>query len=173
EDITFVKKIGIGGFSNVYLGKWNQSFVAVKSVENQDDRADDVFEKEAQTLCALKHPNIITFYGISFSESRKLLIVEYFEKGSLDKYIEALTTRKINCSLEKKINYLLHIANGMAYLHSYKPNPIVHRDLKPANVLMSENGILKICDFGLSRSLNYETKSAMTSNIGSFYYLSP
>lgn len=169
SDLTFIKKVGEGGFGIVFKAKWKETIVAVKSISIEDEE-DESFEKEAQLLSSLKHPNIITFYGISLSDTRKLMVVEYFEKGSLDKVIHNLKIGTQYLSLKEKLGYLSDVANGVSYLHNLQPNHIVHRDLKPANILVDNNNMCKVCDFGLSRVVT-SNKSSLTSNVGSMLYM--
>ena len=172
EDLELIKRIGEGANGTIYVANWNGCEVAVKTLKTESVESvhSEEFEKEAALLSTLRHPNIVNLYGVSISDTRKYMVVEYLPKGSLDKLI-------LNCkhgtkvlSLPQKLNILLGVAKGMAYMHSLKPKPVIHRDLKPANILLDSNLCSKVCDFGLSTMLG-NTNSA-TTNIGTFCYMS-
>jgi len=173
EDIHFLSKIGAGGFGTVFQAKWKEVTVAVKVISNSslDDEEDsDEFEKEASVMNSLKHPNIVSCYGVSFSDNKKLMVMEYLENGSLEKIIADLRNGHKKCSMNQKLSYLLDVANGMAYLHNLRPNPIIHRDLKPGNVLLDNSNRCKICDFGLSRIVSNSVNN-LTNHVGSYFYM--
>ncbi|KAF0973736.1 hypothetical protein FDP41_007123 [Naegleria fowleri] len=179
EDIKIIKRIGEGGQGVVYHAKWNDIDVAVKTIKVDDDEQDaesDEFEREATMLSSLRHPNILTFYGICVPNKRqKFMVVEYMKGGSLEKLISNCRMGKENIDFKSKINILLGVARGMVYLHSLKPRMIVHRDLKPGNILLDENGAVRVCDFGLSRVVGTNTvqQRTMTTNIGTLLYCAP
>ncbi|KAF0972553.1 hypothetical protein FDP41_009158 [Naegleria fowleri] len=168
EDIEIVKKIGEGSNGTVYQGKWNSKDVALKTLKFDDIDMGEEFEKEAAMLSVVNHSSIVKMYGISLSGSHKYIVVEYLPKGSLDKLIYGCKMRVEFLTLRQKINILLGVANGMAYLHSLKP-PIVHRDLKPGNILIDEDYNARVCDFGLSKIMG--NSAAATKHIGTVFYM--
>ena len=97
------------------------------------------------------------------------MVVEYVERGSLDRLIYNLKFGFDKLTLFQKIDILYGVAKGMHYLHTLKPKGIIHRDLKPGNILIDNNLTAKICDFGLSRALT-DSNSA-TTNIGTLSYM--
>nr|CAG4716257.1 unnamed protein product [Naegleria fowleri] len=137
SEIEIKKKIGEGGNGVIYLARWNNLDVAMISLktENIEDSSDE-FESGVAVLASLRHPNIVSFFGIVVTDSSKYMITEYLENGSLDRLIYKCKTGKITISFAKKLEILIDIASGMNYLHSLNP-AIVHRDLKPANVLLT------------------------------------
>jgi len=173
EDIEFIKKIGEGGFGTVFKANWNKTIVAVKSISTSDADPEEMeeFEKEAMLLNSLKHPNILSFFGICLSASKNLLVMEYLEEGSLDSLIQEWKLGRKKCKLDQKLKYMIDIANGMSYLHNLQPHPIIHRDLKPANILLNSSGQCKVCDFGMSRICSNKTATNLTCNIGTFFYM--
>ncbi|KAG2385704.1 hypothetical protein C9374_003519 [Naegleria lovaniensis] len=168
EDIEIVKKIGEGSNGTVYQGKWNNKDVALKTLKFDDHDMGEEFEKEAAMLSVVNHPSIVKLYGISLSGSRKYIVVEFLPKGSLDKLIYGCKMKIEFLTLAQKINILLGIAKGMAYLHSLKP-PIIHRDLKPGNILIDEEYNGRVCDFGLSKIMG--NSAAATKHIGTVFYM--
>ncbi|EFC35890.1 predicted protein [Naegleria gruberi] len=118
------KKIGEGGSGVVYLGKWHHHPVAIKCLKIEDTANSDEIEKEAAMLCRLRHPNIVLFYGVSLTQHKQYLVVEYLERGSLEKYIQDMKRQEISVTFSEKLKLLIDIACGMVYLHSLK---IIHR----------------------------------------------
>ncbi|KAG2387147.1 hypothetical protein C9374_001479 [Naegleria lovaniensis] len=175
ENLDIVKKIGEGSNGMVYLANWNGTEVAVKSLKldfSELQGESEEFEREASLLSSLRHPNIVNFYGVSMTDTGKFMVVEYLPRGSLDKLIYQCKVGKEKLALSKKLSILLGISNGMAYLHSLKPNMIVHRDLKPGNILLDNNLTPKVCDFGLSKVIG-TMNGTMTTNIGTLFYMAP
>ncbi|EFC47798.1 predicted protein, partial [Naegleria gruberi] len=163
------KKIGEGGSGVVYLGKWHHHPVAIKCLKIEDTANSDEIEKEAAMLCRLRHPNIVLFYGVSLTQHKQYLVVEYLERGSLEKYIQDMKRQEISVTFSEKLKLLIDIACGMVYLHSLK---IIHRDLKPANILMDANWTAKVCDFGISKIME-STAHTTTLYAGTLFYLAP
>ncbi|KAG2387189.1 hypothetical protein C9374_001521 [Naegleria lovaniensis] len=179
EELELIEKIGSGGFGHVYKARWKQVTVAVKcvdsnssieeSVDNQNE--DDTFEKEVLLLNSLKHPNVIQFFGVCMTERKKLMVMEYLGGGSLDKLVYELKIKKRRIRLRDKLQILFGVTNGLSYLHNLKPKRIIHRDLKSANILLEENMQPKVCDFGLSKLIGNNNSTAMTTNLGSIFYM--
>ncbi|KAF0980791.1 hypothetical protein FDP41_013274 [Naegleria fowleri] len=173
-DLEIIKKIGEGGLGTVYHGKWKDRDVAIKSLKTRmdDDDENDEFEKEVSLLASLRHPCILTFFGVAVSKENKFMVTEYLENGSLERIIYNCKIGRQSLSILDKLRILQDVASGMDYLHSLSP-AIVHRDLKPGNVLLDKNNRCKVCDFGLSRTIGTTTSYTMTRNVGTLLYMSP
>ncbi|KAG2383064.1 hypothetical protein C9374_004401 [Naegleria lovaniensis] len=173
EDLKIIKKIGEGANGSVFRANWNGTEVAVKALKSDVTSEESAeFQKEAALLSTLRHPNIVNFYGISISDSTKCMVVEYLPMGSLDRLIYNCKLGNQVLTFSQKLEILLGVAKGMAYMHSLKPNPILHRDLKPANILlcgMDHHLMSKVCDFGLSTVMG--CSNTATTNIGTFFYM--
>ncbi|EFC46875.1 predicted protein [Naegleria gruberi] len=166
-----IKRLGSGGIGSVFQTRWKNNIIAVKVFDmNNMNISEKDFLMEAIILSKLRHPNIITFYGISSSPTKRFIAMECLEK-SLDNLVTEMQNQSVQYSLTQKLEILTNVANGILYLHTLSPT-ILHRDLKPANILIDRFGVCKLCDFGLSKMLsNYRT--SVTSQIGTCYYLSP
>ncbi|EFC46676.1 predicted protein [Naegleria gruberi] len=173
ENIDIVRKIAEGANGIVYLGKWLGTEVAMKSLklEYVTEEENEEFEKEAALLKSLKHPNIVTSFGVCMSGNIKYMIVEYMPRGSLDRAIYQSRTGAQILKLKQKVNILLGVANGMNYLHSLKPYSIIHRDLKPGNILLDHNLSSKVTDFGLSKIIGGNSTNTMTTALGTLFYM--
>lgn len=125
DKLQIIKKIGEGGNGVVYLAKWMNLDVAIKSLKAADDQE---FEKEALILSNLRHPNIVPFYELCITENSRYIVTQYLAKGSLDKVLYQCRIGKEVLTLKQRIEILLGTSHGMEYLHSLRP-VIVHRDL--------------------------------------------
>ena len=151
--------------------------VAVKQIHIQgSEDEDDIreFFNEIKTLATLHHPNILEFIGISIislEKSEIALLTELME-CSIDKVIFN-EQRFAELTMIHKLQWSVDIAQGISYLHHCSP-PIIHRDIKPENVLLSAQGVAKLCDFGIStfRPTGSANRS-MTQKVGTPAYFSP
>ncbi|KDO26586.1 TKL protein kinase [Saprolegnia parasitica CBS 223.65] len=162
-------KIGVGATSDVYKGLLRSSTrVAVKVyTPNEISEATIAeFSQETALCAALKHPNIVAFYGMCVAPPAICLVSELCECS-----LDALLTQPrpaYTDPLLAQVTLMLDAARAVAYLHSFSP-PFLHRDLKPANFLLDTNHVLKLTDFGESRSLSTR---AMTIK-GTIEYMAP
>ena len=169
NDINIIKKIGSGGFAQVYKAEWEGKIVAFKCFKTtelcggQEDFSS--FEKEIKLLLTIKHPNIVDCYGASYDSPRVGMILEYCENGDLNDFIKI----EENINIQVKINILKGICCGMKYLH--KRN-IIHRDIKLENILLDDKYNPKITDFGIS-SIKFNNDTEKTKHIGTSYYMAP
>ena len=154
--IVFGPRIGAGGFGEVYKCKWDNSMVAVKTLQKiEDDDPQAVmaeFMVEMKLMSKLNHPNVVAFLGASITAPKLAIILEFMPGGSLYRAIHRRRRNNLGpFPLLKSLWIAFGIAKGMTYLHSQYP-VIIHRDLKSPNILLGTNvREVKITDFGLSR----------------------
>ena len=179
----YYNNIGRGAFGEVYYGIHEDrpnELLAVKVLSKEKCKS-KMFEREVGIMMRLNHPNMIKLLHSHEAKYDYILVFEYCPLGSLAKYLEKQPS---GCLNEEEV---LEIARQIVLFMVYcleSPNPenpnekIIHRDLKPENVLMHEQGIIKVCDFGLARWLedqpdpNDSSKIPPTSS-GTPYYMSP
>jgi serine/threonine protein kinase len=143
NSIEMGAKLGSGAFGEVRLGTWMGTDVAVKILHANDEKSRDVFYKEANLLCQLRHPNVVPFLGASLQG--QLAIVMELMPSSLSRLIKSGPIEiKLLCRVASGI------ARGIMFLHKSNP-PIIHRDLKPDNILLDHANVPKLADFGVSR----------------------
>ncbi len=164
-----IEQIGAGGMSDVYKAKDQVlgRFVAVKVLK--PEFAEDVnfvskFHTEAQSAAGLQHPNIVNIYDVGSEEHMHYIVMEYVEGITLKTYIE----KKGQLNYKEAISIAIQVARGIEAAHN---NNIVHRDIKPQNIMISNEGKVKVTDFGIARAA---TSNTIHSDVmGSVHYTSP
>jgi hypothetical protein len=131
KDLKIVKNIASGSFGQVFVGKYKETTVAIKKLKVDDD---EMFHKEVGFLVTLRHPNIVLFIGVCGNGDYQLIVTEYLENGSLDKFLRlTVNHRHTAFPFVKKMEILMDIIKGMQYLHSMG---LIHRDVKSQNILV-------------------------------------
>ena len=173
-----LEKLGEGGMGVVYKAEDTKlkRIVALKCLPphlTANHEAQERFEREAQAIAALNHPNIVTIYEIGEHERQIFTALEYVEGYSLKDKI-ALASSGANGCLPLPINEILDIAiqicNGLSKAHNVG---IVHRDIKPGNILINRDGQVKILDFGLAKLIGVSKLTKESSTLGTVNYMSP
>ena len=145
-----LEPIGAGGSSQVYLAQDTAlgREVAIKVLDPQaaaDGALRKLFVKEARALAQLSHPNIVGVFDVGEVDGLPFIVMEYVAGSSLKQRIE----RSGALPLADAVRLTDGIANGLAFAHS---RGIVHADMKPSNILLDQNDVPKICDFGIART---------------------
>ncbi|KAL7149926.1 hypothetical protein ABFS83_05G074100 [Erythranthe nasuta] len=142
---------GQGGFGVVYKGKLkNDEEIAVKRLSMRSQQGDSQFNNEVLLVAKLQHRNLVRLLGYAQEETERLLIYEFVENGSLDRYIFDPTRHcEIDWKMRQKI--IEGIAKELVYLHEDSRLRVIHRDLKAANIVLDAEMNPKIADFGLAR----------------------
>ncbi|XP_069837587.1 tyrosine-protein kinase CSK isoform X2 [Dendropsophus ebraccatus] len=145
KDLTLLQTIGKGEFGDVMLGDYRGSKVAVKCIKN--DATAQAFVAEALVMTQLRHKNLVQLLGVIVEDKTSLFIVtEFMAKGSLVDYLRSRGRSVLGG--ECLLKFSLDVSEGMEYLEA---NNFVHRDLAARNVLVSEDNIAKVSDFGLTK----------------------
>jgi serine/threonine protein kinase len=166
-----LEKLGEGGMGVVYKAEDTKldRFVALKFLplhlsQSQDDK--QRFIHEAKAASALDHPNICTVYEIGETEDGQMFIaMAYYEGASLKEKIE-----RGPMAIEEAIDIATQISRGLTKAHSKQ---IIHRDIKPANLLIAEDDIAKIVDFGLAKLAGRTMLTKEGTTLGTASYMSP
>jgi hypothetical protein len=164
EGFTLKRGIGRGGFGEVYFGLSDGGKeVALKLV-----RGDNRIEMRGVAQCLnLKHPNLVSLYDLrSDSQGDPWVVMEYIAGEPLN---VVLARHPEGLPRELVREWFLGLARAVGYLHDHG---IVHRDLKPGNVFL-ENGIVKVGDYGLSKSIGTSQRTAQTQSVGTVHYMAP
>ena len=166
-----IKSIGEGGMANVYLAYDTilDRDVAVKVLRG--DLADDEkfvrrFQREALSASSLSHPNIVEVYDVGDDNGQYFIVMEYID----GKNLKDLLKKRGKLTVSEVVDIMGQIADGLSVAHdSY----IIHRDIKPQNIMILENGLVKITDFGIAMAMNATQLTQTNSVMGSVHYLPP
>jgi serine/threonine-protein kinase len=164
--------VGSGGMSSVFRARDQQlgRRVAIKILHERygdDPEYVERFRREARAVARLSHPNIVTVIDRGDDGGRQYIVFEHVEGENL----KELVGRTGRLPLRRAVELALAVADGLAFAHEHG---LVHRDVKPQNVLLSEEGEVKVTDFGIARSLDVEHGVTQTGTVlGTAEYLAP
>eukprot|EP00042_Codosiga_hollandica_P050868 m.616871 g.616871 ORF g.616871 m.616871 type:complete len:629 (-) comp58172_c0_seq7:292-2178(-) len=149
ESIELIKVLGHGQYGEVYSGKWGGTIdVAVKTLKDKTATVAEFLE-EAQIMKKLKHDHLIQLYAVCTIGEPIFIITELMVNGSLLDYLHSEAGEELR--LPDLLDMSAEVASGMAYLEA---NNFIHRDLAARNILVGENHICKVADFGFARLVN-------------------
>ena len=168
-----IEKIGNGGMATVYKAtdKVLKRYVAVKILRDEfttDEEFIKRFETEAQSAARLIHPNIVSIYDVGVDNNLTYYIVMELIQGKTLK--EIIIQEQGPLPWKWSINVSIQIASALEMAHK---NNIIHRDIKPHNIIITEDGIAKVTDFGIAKAVSNSTITAFGTTIGSVHYFSP
>lgn len=175
EDATnnFSNKLGQGGFGSVYLGTLpDGSRIAVKKLEGIGQGKKE-FRSEVTIIGSIHHIHLVKLRGFCAEGSHRLLAYEYMAKGSLERWIFHTKEDASLLDWDTRFHIALGTAKGLAYLHQDCESKIIHCDIKPENVLLDDNFLAKVSDFGLAKLMTREQSHVFTTLRGTRGYLAP
>lgn len=166
-----LEKIGEGGMAIVYKARCNKlnRFVALKILKKELANDEDTVEKfirEATAIATLSDPNIVNVLDVGNQDKLYYIVMEYIKGDTLKKIIKEYG--KLN--YETTVTVAIQIAKALDCAHK---NGIIHRDVKPQNILLTEEGRVKVADFGIAKSETTKTITSTTTIMGSAHYFSP
>ena len=166
-----LEKIGVGGMATVYKAKCHvlNRYVAIKILKDEFTTDSDFirrFNTEAQAAASLTHPNIVSIYDVGNEDNLYYIVMELIQGKTLKEII----TEDGRLSWKWSVNIAIQIASALEVAHK---NNIIHRDIKPHNIIITEDGIAKVTDFGIAKAVSNSTITAFGTTIGSVHYFSP
>ncbi|KAL2501156.1 putative LRR receptor-like serine/threonine-protein kinase [Forsythia ovata] len=163
--------LGSGSFGSVYRGTLNDGRdVAVKVFDLQNQNAFRSFDVECEVLRNLRHRNLCKVISTCSNQDFKALVLEYMSNGSLEKW---LYSDDFLLDILQRINIMIDVACALEYLHYGYSTYIVHCDLKPSNVLLDEDMVAHLSDFGIAKLLGEGESNALTITMGTLGYIAP
>lgn len=167
-----IEKVGNGGMATVYkaIDKVLKRNVAVKILRDEfttDEEFIRRFEAEAQSAARLAHANIVSIYDVGVDGNLYYIVMELIQGKTLK---EIIIKERGPLPWKWSINVAIQIASALEMAHR---NNIIHRDIKPHNIIITEDGVAKVTDFGIAKAVSNSTITAFGKTIGSVHYFSP
>ncbi len=171
ENYKIISILGKGGMGVVYKAYDTklERYVAIKMLSSQlfsKERFVERFKREAKNQAKLSHPNIVTVFGFIEYQGILGIVMEYIDGESLEKLIY----KQGRVHLYDAVYVMKQILAGIGYAHA---KGFIHRDIKPSNIIFNAEGVAKIMDFGISKSLFEKSFTKTGAKIGTIYYMSP
>ncbi|KAL8506449.1 hypothetical protein ACS0TY_017370 [Phlomoides rotata] len=163
--------IGRGSFGSVYKGSFSDAMVAAVKVFNLDVQgAFKSFDKECQILRSIRHRNLVKVITSCSNLDFKALVMAYVPNNNLEIWLYSG-----DCSLNifQRLGIMIDVASAVEYLHDGYTSPIVHCDIKPNNILLDEDMVAHVGDFGIAQLLTQEQRMQQTRTLGTIGYMAP
>ena len=166
-----LEKIGNGGMATVYKAKCHvlNRYVAIKILKEEfttDSEFIKKFKTEAQSAASLTHPNIVAIFDVCNEDNLNYIVMELIQ----GKTLKDIIIEDGILSWKWSVNIATQIASALEAAHKHN---IIHRDIKPHNIMITEDGIAKVADFGIAKAVSNSTITAFGTTIGSVHYFSP
>lgn len=163
--------IGKGYFGEVYKGLLDNKLVAIKKPINGSVLESEQFSNEVIIQSRVIHKNIVRLIGCCLEVDAPMLVYEFISQGSLLDILHN-NNKQVALNLDTRLSIAAQSADGLAYMHSKANSTILHGDVKPANILLDDNFVPKISDFGISKLIQRD-KQHTGQVIGDMNYMDP
>ncbi|KAJ7947125.1 Receptor-like kinase [Quillaja saponaria] len=163
--------LGIGSFGSEFKGRLSDGMlIAVKVFDLDLEAGPRSFDVECDAIRKLRHRNLIEIISSCSNVDFKALVMEFMPNGSLEKWLYSH-----NCSLDftQRLDIMIDVASALEYLHHGFPTPVVHCDLKPSNILLDEDMVAHVADFGITKLLYEGQSRTHTNTLATLGYIAP
>ena len=163
--------LGRGSFGSVYQGMFpDGEMIAVKVIDLQSEAKSMSFDAECNVMRNLRHRNLVKIISSCSNRDFKALVMEFMSNGSVDDW---LYSDNYCLDFLQRLNIMIDVASALEYLHHGSSIPVVHCDLKPSNVLLDENMVARVCDFGIAKLMDEGQSKTHTQTLATIGYLAP
>ncbi|XP_059665084.1 probable LRR receptor-like serine/threonine-protein kinase At3g47570 isoform X2 [Cornus florida] len=163
--------IGKGGLGSVYKGIFADGMVAAVKVFNLEQQgAFKSFDAECEVLRNIRHRNLVKIISSCSNLDFKALVLQYMPNGNLDRW---LYSHNYCLDIVQRLCIMIDVASAVEYLHHSCSTPVVHCDLKPSNILLDEDMVAHVSDFGIAKLLMENKSMAQTKTLGTIGYMAP
>ncbi|XP_059436599.1 receptor kinase-like protein Xa21 [Corylus avellana] len=163
--------LGKGGFGSVYQGTLSDGMiVAIKVFNLVVEGSFKSFETECEVLCNIRHRNLVKIISTCSNMNFKAFVLEYMPNGNLEKW---LYSQNYCLSIVQRLHIMTDVASALEYLHYGYSTPIVHCDLKPSNILLDEDMVAHVADFGIAKLLGDGDSMMRTMTLATIGYMAP
>ena len=171
DDFSEANIIGVGGFGSVFKGILNDKFtVAIKVLNLQLEGALAHFNAEFVALRNVRHTNLVKLICSCSETELGALVLPYMPNGSLEKW---LYSENYCLNLFQRVSIMVDVASALEYLHHGLPDPVVHCDLNPSNVLLDNDMVAHVGDFGIAKILTHKRPATPSITLGTLGYVAP
>ena len=171
-EVWLARQLGMQGFEKIVVIKRARP-------ELVDRETTAMFLDEARLVATLEHPNIAQVYEMGSVNGSYFFVMEYIDGADLRRLIETALAKRHRLSLADALYIITHVCTALHYAHEKhdlegRPLHIIHRDVSPSNVLISHDGAIKVCDFGIAKAHNRKSETTQNGVLkGKFSYMSP
>ncbi|KAI5419871.1 hypothetical protein KIW84_043865 [Lathyrus oleraceus] len=144
--------------------------IAVKVIDLQSEEKSRTFDAECNAMRNLRHRNLVKIISSCSNLNFKSLVMEFMSNGSVDKW---LYSDNYYLTFLQRLNIMIDVASALEYLHHGSPIPVVHCDLKPTNVLLDEDMVAHVSDFGIAKLMDEGQSKTHTDTLATIGYLAP
>ncbi|KAK4492883.1 hypothetical protein RD792_000208 [Penstemon davidsonii] len=171
NNLDEVNLIGRGSLGSVYKGILSNGSTAAVKVFNLDVQgALKSFDIECQILRSIRHRNLVKVITSCSNLDFKALVMEYMRNGNLEHWLHS---PNYFLSIAQRLGIMIDVASAIEYLHQDYSSPIVHCDLKPSNILLDEDMVARVGDFGIAKLLTNDRRMELTKTLGTIGYMAP
>ncbi|KAK4486943.1 hypothetical protein RD792_006258 [Penstemon davidsonii] len=171
DNLDIANLVGKGSIGSVYKGTFsNEMIYAIKVLDLDVQGAIKSFETECQIMRSIRHRNLVKVITSCSNLDFKALVLEYMPNGNLEKWFYY---PNYSLNIGQRLGIMIDVASAIEYLHQGYSSPIVHCDLKPSNILLDEDMVARVGDFGIARLLTHVQRMTQTKTLGTIGYMAP